>query len=117
MPWLRSLWKYNGFIPDPDFPTNEEIIFAAYEGGSYEGDALVLFERGGQLYEAHGYHCSCYGLEGQWAPEATTWEALAIQKNTEGYTYGLSADSYAVSTRQAFKELIERHQSTDKEKD
>jgi hypothetical protein len=38
----------------------------------------VIFEKDGKLWEVNGSHCSCYGLEGQWQPEETTWEAIAI---------------------------------------
>lgn len=65
-----------------EFPTEEEILFASYGGAAYEGDALVLFEKGGQLFEVHGAHCSCFGLEGQWQPEPTTWDALALRPRT-----------------------------------
>lgn len=63
------------------FPTDEQVIVAAYEYESYEGYAYVLY-RGtdGCLYEVNGSHCSCRGLEGQWAPEKTTTEALAMRK-------------------------------------
>lgn len=62
-----------------DPPTDDEILFASYGGAAYEGDALVIYERGGRVYEVHGSHCSCYGLEGQWEPEETTWAALATR--------------------------------------
>lgn len=52
------------------------ILLAWYGGGSYDGSAFVLFERGGHLYEVNGGHCSCHGLEGQWDPEKTTVEAI-----------------------------------------
>lgn len=65
-------------VPD-DFPAEDAILFASYGGQAYEGDAFVLFEQGGQLYEVHGSHCSCYGLEGQWGPEPTTWDALNMR--------------------------------------
>lgn len=45
------------------------ILFASYGTGNYEGDAFVLFEKDGKLYEVNGGHCSCYGLEGQWREE------------------------------------------------
>jgi hypothetical protein len=67
------------FVPAPDFPTDDEIIIASYGHEGYEGDAFVLFERGGRLFEVHGSHCSCYGLEDQWGPEETTWEAIAMR--------------------------------------
>jgi len=52
------------------------IIVAWYGSQCYDGSAFVLFERGGQLYEVNGGHCSCYGLEEQWCPEETTAEAI-----------------------------------------
>lgn len=59
-----------------DDVTNGKILFAWYGDGDYCGQAFVLFERGGQLYEVNAGHCSCYGLEGQWDPEKTSVEAL-----------------------------------------
>ena|SRR5690554_3939768 len=55
------------------------ILFATYSYENYYGDAFVLCEKDGKLYEVHGSHCSCYGLEGQWEPEETTLEALKRQ--------------------------------------
>jgi hypothetical protein len=52
------------------------VLLASYCYENYSGDAFVLFERGGKLFEVHGAHCSCYGLEYQWSPEETTIEAL-----------------------------------------
>lgn len=60
----------------PSFPGDHQIIIAVYEYEDYSGDAFVLFEEDGQLYEVHGGHCSCYGLEGQWEPEPTSWDLL-----------------------------------------
>jgi hypothetical protein len=45
------------------------ILFASYGTDNYSGDAWVLFEQNGKLYEVNGGHCSCYGLEGQWEPD------------------------------------------------
>lgn len=61
-----------------------EILFAAYGYGDYCGTAFVLFRKDGQLYEVHGGHCSCYGLEGQWEPEETTIEAVLHQVEKGG---------------------------------
>lgn len=58
-----------------------EIIHARYDTGGYEGDAHVIFRKEGKLYEVNGSHCSCYGLEGQWAPEETTLAALMARPN------------------------------------
>lgn len=56
------------------------VYLAWYGYGSYSGDSLVIFEKNGVLYEVNGSHCSCYGLEGQWEPEVTSWEALGMRK-------------------------------------
>jgi len=55
---------------------NINILFASYNYENYSGEAWVLFEQNGKLYEVNGSHCSCYGLEGQWNPEETTLEEL-----------------------------------------
>lgn len=52
------------------------ILFASYGQANYSGDAWVLFEQDGKLYEVNGGHCSCYGLEGQWSPEEVCLEEL-----------------------------------------
>lgn len=52
------------------------ILFASYEDENYSGDAFVLFEENGELFEVNGSHCSCYGLEGQWTPEEVTLTVL-----------------------------------------
>jgi hypothetical protein len=53
-----------------------EILYAWYEYQCYEGEAALLLRKDGVLYEVHGSHCSCYGLEGQFDPEETSKEAL-----------------------------------------
>ena len=62
-----------------DFETNLDnvnLLFASYGYENYSGDAFVLFEQDGKLFEVNGGHCSCYGLEGQWEPEETSIEAI-----------------------------------------
>jgi hypothetical protein len=59
-----------------DFPTDEEILFASYEQGGYEGDSIVLFKRNGKFYYNSAGHCSCYGLEGLWEPDEVIPEQL-----------------------------------------
>lgn len=76
---------YNGFNNREDIARNFQIdekdledifiVYAEYDIGDYCGDAHVLFIRGGKLFEVHGSHCSCYGLEGQWSEEETFPEA------------------------------------------
>ena len=70
-------------LPDKE-PTEEELLFASYGGGSYEGDAFVLFRKDGKLYEVNGSHCSCNGLEGSWSPEQTSVAALTAKGKKEG---------------------------------
>lgn len=53
-----------------------EVLFAAYEYENYSGEALVLFKRDDKLWLVDGSHCSCHGLEGQWAPEESSLEVV-----------------------------------------
>lgn len=55
---------------------NVNILFASYSYANYSGDAWVLFEQNGELYEVNGSHCSCYGLEGQWEPDRVSLKEL-----------------------------------------
>jgi hypothetical protein len=64
---------------------DEEVLVASYEQANYEGHAYVLFTRYGRLFEVHGSHCSCYGLEGQWEPEETS--AVEILHRLDEGTY------------------------------
>lgn len=65
---------------------NESTVHLAYYGtGSYDGTSLVIFEHNGILYEVNASHCSCYGLEGQWAPEETNWSILSMREFSDYY--------------------------------
>lgn len=59
-----------------DALTDATVYLAWYGYGSYCGSSLVVFEKGGTLYEVNGSHCSCNGLEDQWEPVETSWDAL-----------------------------------------
>jgi hypothetical protein len=72
-----------------------DVLLAWYGYGSYSGDSFVLFKKDGKLFENHGGHCSCYGLEGQWEPEETTVEALARRKIDDYGSYDGGADAQA----------------------
>jgi len=67
--------------------TSKDILFAYYCYEDYSGKAVVLFvsPEDGLLYEVYGGHCSCNGLEGQWEPERTSWEALHKSKSLGEY--------------------------------
>lgn len=92
-------------IVHDDMISENEILIASYGGTSYDGDAFVLFERGGTLYEVHGAHCSCNGLEGQWEPEETTAEAIALRFKEKGYFF---SDHPANAIERLKEILIER---------
>lgn len=60
-----------------------KVLLNYYEYEDYSGTGMVLYEKGGKLFEVNGGHCSCNGLEGQWSPEETTLEALYMRKPYE----------------------------------
>jgi hypothetical protein len=93
-------------IPNADFPTEDEILFASYENQDYDGDAFVLFRKDGKLYEVHGSHCSCYGLEECWQPEETTVEALAERGKQDPAKYYWFLSSHGQEVVDAYWELI-----------
>lgn len=72
------------------------VLFASYCHANYSGDAFVLFERDGKLWEVNGGHCSCYGLEGQWEPAETALEVLTHRlekgKLGDGYDHQYAAE-------------------------
>lgn len=64
----------------------KNILFAEYNTESYEGSAWVIYYDSGKLYEVHGSHCSCDGLEGQWNPEDITAEVIIERINRGGHS-------------------------------
>lgn len=76
-----------------------DVLFAAYEYEDYSGDAFVLFKKDGKLFEVHGGHCSCNGLEGQWEPEECTAASVRYRLD-EGRAYGVF-ERYAQVIREA----------------
>jgi len=87
-----------------------KIIIAWYTYECYSGDAYVLYELDGKLYEAEGGHCSCYGLEGQWEPSETNVEAVQhiLEK---GSRYGM--DGHKRAFTEAFKAYLESKENND----
>lgn len=67
----------------PDAPPEESIIYAGYSYEDYSGDALVVFEKDGKLFENNDGHCSCNGLE-HWKPEETLIGALRMRTGWPG---------------------------------
>jgi hypothetical protein len=83
-----------------------EVLFASYTYEDYDGYAFVLFRKDGKLYEVHGSHCSCFGLEGQWDPQETTLASLQLRYERTGF------DSYTRRSEPALQaiKLLEAEQ-------
>lgn len=73
-----ELWEERKLLMDKAIKRykNKNILFASYGQDNYSGDAWVLFEENGKLYEVNGSHCSCFGLEGQWEAEEVVLKEL-----------------------------------------
>lgn len=57
-----------------------DVVWSLFGYPSYEGYCNIVFIEDGKLYEVNGSHCSCNGFEGQWTPEPTSFEALAMRE-------------------------------------
>lgn len=75
--WKNVIEEFNGCYDDEEakqkvaelYPEPDIVLYANYGGGSYDGDAIVVWYDKGKFYTNEGGHCSCYGLEDQWSPE------------------------------------------------
>lgn len=91
-------FDYNFIMQDfEETQTDEKILFATYTNENYEGSAYALFVKDGKLFEVHGGHCSCYGLEDQWIPEEVCLPEL-VNRVTNGTGYEL--DEYGSAVKQ-----------------
>jgi len=104
----RKNWREN----NPNFPTDKEILWAAYDYEDYSGSATIFFKKNGKLMEYGGSHCSCNGLEEDaFSATETSWEALAM-RNPDGSLYGYGAhDSEAI---EAIKALVDKNEKKPK---
>lgn len=91
---------------DTDYDRDINILIAYYGDESYEGNAYVLFMKGSKLYEVCAGHCSCFGLEGQWDPEETSWDVIDtyVDEGSLPYMWGLEGSEIAGILR-SFKQL------------
>jgi len=83
-----------------------EYVYAVYSTPSYEGSADIVFRLKGDWFHASGGHCSCYGLEGQWAPSPLDPDTFFKAKEA-GREYLLPYDSegdYPEATKEHFAE-------------
>ena len=76
------------FRIDQDMLSGVKILVACYDEWDYEGHAFVLYESEGRLFEVNAGHCSCYGLEDQWEPEETSWQALKFRLENGSSYFG-----------------------------
>lgn len=54
-----------------------DLIAAVYDIDGYEGSAVVLFKKDGNLFCVTAGHCSCFGLENDgWEPKEITFDYL-----------------------------------------
>jgi len=53
-----------------------EIVYAIYDQDRYNGKATVVFKERDNYYVVEASHCSCYGLEGLWEPDLSSFEEL-----------------------------------------
>lgn len=112
-------WNVEGTGPiahiKADFEISDEeldginILLAYYSYRNWEGDAFVLFEKDGKLFEVNGGHCSCYGLEGQWEPEEVTIDVLEyrLNKGNLGVDSWENENRFAKELREVISELKE----------
>lgn len=89
-------------IPEP-----EEVIYANYGSGGYDGNALVVFRNGNNYYTVEGSHCSCYGLEGQWSPEEYVGKELFLEMIDRRIESSYSNDDYPSDCREAWQQVKE----------
>ena len=89
-----ALEVYTQFDVDVEITDGLHIELAAYTTEQYEGYACVVFWQHGKLWIVEGSHCSCNGLEGQWFPTETTWEAIRLMLDG-GWKPGNDTDAAA----------------------
>lgn len=110
--WTEGEWNYDTSTrkeaPVPEgLPADDDVLFASYGGGNWEGEARSWFRRDGKIYEASGSHCSCRGLEGQWAPAEVSVAYLQnlAAEIEKGESWGPLCD-HSDEARRAFVEMV-----------
>lgn len=92
----------------PDEYKDIKLLYAWYNYEDYSGSAFVLFKKGRKLYEVHGGHCSCNGLEDQWSPEETSAKELLYRLDNGKFWHGAPE----LELRKVLTSLSKRKQST-----
>lgn len=96
--------SWNNGSSTKEIPKDIKILVAFYSLENYSGNAIVIFEYDGKLFEVNGSHCSCYGLEGQWEPEEITKEYISHRINN-----GEWVDNWACSASDKVNKAINEH--------
>lgn len=111
VPYFGDFSSYDDMVEEFRIPAEKRpdpslVLFAAYGGEMYEGEAVVVFTDGeGRLFLVEGSHCSCYGLEDQWEPDETTAAALgAMRLSPRDFEPETIAAFYSLFPRQGVEE-------------
>jgi len=80
--------RYEDLPYGDNLPPRHAIIYAGYETQDYDGHALIVFLRDGEMWENNDGHCSCDGLV-NWVPERTTRDALLMRAGWPGLAEAL----------------------------
>lgn len=100
---FQDRYSWDGSEKEFTLPKRLVLLYADYTYEYYSGDAYVLGYNKDtkQFFEVHGGHCSCYGLEGQWAEEYyedVKQLQAAIEKRFEGKSewsrYAYNSDKF-----------------------
>lgn len=80
---------YLDYNEEGELPENLILVYHVYASGNYEGTAYGFgFDTEKNMwFEVGGSHCSCFGLEGQWEPDYSTFDQLveAIKRTIDAY--------------------------------
>lgn len=90
---FENLWSGEGHDEKVEKYKDINILFASYGYDNCSGDAWVLFEKNGELFEVNGGHCSCYGLEGQWSPEPVVLQELQTRLESGQFGRDIYSDN------------------------
>lgn len=88
----KQISNLEGEFSEDDLSFIKEVLIWEYTYENYSGNAFLLYRdnRDGLLYEVHGSHCSCYGLERQFQPELSDTKRLEMwleSINDNDYSY------------------------------
>ena len=80
-PLTEALSDFSEKLSDHEDKRAAELLYYSYDSDGNDGSAFGVYRLNGELWEFHGSHCSCHGLEEQFDPEQTTEEALLMRPN------------------------------------